>query len=168
MNSIIKPQYTGPMGFPGGSDGKASVCNAGDLGSIPGSGRFPWRRKWQPTPVHLPGKFHGLRSLVGYSPWVAKSRTRLSDFTFTYLPLRFTIIKELLHFSISFVPFCWIIPKQISNIILFHPCILQYPFLYRYFLIYYYCYLNKMNSLDYSKLLHTYLFQTHILFYIRI
>ena len=29
----------------------------------------PWRRKWQPTLVLLPGKFHGLRSLVGYSPW---------------------------------------------------------------------------------------------------
>ena len=28
-----------------------------------------WRRKWQPTPVLLPGKFHGWRSLVGYSPW---------------------------------------------------------------------------------------------------
>ena len=32
------------------------------------------RRKWQPTPVLLPGKSHG-RSLVGYSPWVTKSRT---------------------------------------------------------------------------------------------
>ena len=29
----------------------------------------PWRRKWQPTPVLLPGKFHGQRSLVGYGPW---------------------------------------------------------------------------------------------------
>ena len=29
----------------------------------------PWRRKWQPTPVFLPGKPHGQRSLVGYSPW---------------------------------------------------------------------------------------------------
>ena len=28
-----------------------------------------WRRQWQPTPVLLPGKFHGQRSLVGYSPW---------------------------------------------------------------------------------------------------
>ena len=37
-----------------------------------------WRRKWQPTPVLLPGKFHGRRSLVH---GVAKSRTRLSDFT---------------------------------------------------------------------------------------
>ena len=39
---------------------------------IPGSGRFPWRRKWQPTPVLLPRKFHGWRSLVGYSPWGLK------------------------------------------------------------------------------------------------
>ena len=36
---------------------------------IPGLGRFPWRRKWQPTPVFLPGESHGWRSLVGYSPW---------------------------------------------------------------------------------------------------
>ena len=55
--------------FPGGSEVKASARNAGDLGSIPGSGRFPWRRKWQPTPVFLPGESHGQRSLVGYSPW---------------------------------------------------------------------------------------------------
>ena len=47
---------------------KASACNAGDLGSISGSGRFPWRRKWQPTPVFLPGESHGWRNLVGYSP----------------------------------------------------------------------------------------------------
>ena len=31
-----------------------------------------WRRKWQPTPVLLPRKFHGWRSLVGYSPWDRK------------------------------------------------------------------------------------------------
>ena len=55
------------MGFPGGSNGKESACNAGDLGSIPGSGRSPGR-KWQPTPVLLPGEFHGGRSLVGRSP----------------------------------------------------------------------------------------------------
>ena len=32
----------------------------------------PWRRKWQPTPVFLPGKSHGQRSLAGYSPWGCK------------------------------------------------------------------------------------------------
>ena len=55
--------------LPGGSDGKASVYNAGDPGSPPGVGRFPWRRKWQSTPVLLPGKPHGQWSLIGYSPW---------------------------------------------------------------------------------------------------
>ena len=41
---------------------------------------MPWRRKWQSTPVLLPGKSHGQRSLVGYSPW-GRKETRLSDFT---------------------------------------------------------------------------------------
>ena len=46
-------------------------ANAGDAG---GSfhfwvGKMPWSRKWQITPVFLPGKFHGQRSLVGCSPW---------------------------------------------------------------------------------------------------
>ena len=54
--------------FPGGSDSKASAHNAGDLGLILGLGRSPGEGKWQPTPVFLPRKFHGWRSLVGYSP----------------------------------------------------------------------------------------------------
>ena len=55
------------MGFPSGSDSEESVCNEGDLGSIPRLD--PWRRKWLRTPVFLPGEFHGQRSLAGYSPW---------------------------------------------------------------------------------------------------
>ena len=35
----------------------------------PWVGKIPWRRKWQPTPVRWPGKFHGQTSLVGYGPW---------------------------------------------------------------------------------------------------
>ena len=54
-------------GFPSSADGKASDCNAGDLGLIPRLGRS-CRRKWQPTPVFLPGELHGQRSLAGYSP----------------------------------------------------------------------------------------------------
>ena len=46
----------------------ASVGDAGDEGWIPGWGRSPGR-KWQPTPVFLPRKSHGQRSLVGYSTW---------------------------------------------------------------------------------------------------
>ena len=47
---------------------KNPPANAGNAGSIPGS-KIPWRSKWQPTPVLLPGESHGQRSLVGYSPW---------------------------------------------------------------------------------------------------
>ena len=61
------------MDFPGGSDDKESACKDGHMGLMPGSGRFPWRREWVTTPVFLPEEFHGQRSLVGYSPWVAKS-----------------------------------------------------------------------------------------------
>ena len=50
------------------------------------SPKIPWKRKWQPTPVFLLGESHGQRSLVGYSPRVAK--TRLSGFTFTFIMKR--------------------------------------------------------------------------------
>jgi len=49
--------------FPGGSYSKESACNVGDPGLIPGL--ISWRREQQPTPVFLPGEFHGQRSLVG-------------------------------------------------------------------------------------------------------
>ena len=57
--------------FPGGSVGKESTCWCRRLrrhGFSPGVGKILWRRKWQPTPVFLPGKFHGQKSLAGYSP----------------------------------------------------------------------------------------------------
>ena len=54
-------------GFPGGSAGKESVCNAGDLGMIPGLGRSPEGGMATPSSI-LPGEFHGQRILAGYSP----------------------------------------------------------------------------------------------------
>ena len=62
------------MGFPGGSDGIESTCNAGDLGLIPGLERSPGRTAWQPTPVFLPGESLGQRSLAGYSPQCLRAR----------------------------------------------------------------------------------------------
>ena len=64
---------------------KESACDVGDPGSIPGSGRFPWRREWQPTPIFLPGEFHGQRSQVGHSSQSHKE----SDMT-EQLSLHFT------------------------------------------------------------------------------
>ena len=44
---------------------KNPPANAGNEGSVPGSGRFPWRRKWQPTPVFLPGKSYEIEEPGG-------------------------------------------------------------------------------------------------------
>ena len=56
------------LGFPGGSVVENPPANAGDVGSIPGQ-EDPLEKEMQPTPVFLPGKSHGQRSLAGYSPW---------------------------------------------------------------------------------------------------
>ena len=71
-------------GFPGGSDGKASVYNAGDPGSSPGLGRSPGEGNGNPLQDYC------LENPMERGAWqatvhgVAKSRTRLSDFTFTF------------------------------------------------------------------------------------
>ena len=57
------------VGFCGGSVSKESTWNVGELGSIPGLGRFPGERNGLPTPVFWPEEFHGQWSLESYSPW---------------------------------------------------------------------------------------------------
>ena len=64
--------------------GKESICQCRRRkrqGFDPWVRKVPWRRKWQPTPVFLPGESHGQRSLVGYRPWVTNT-------LFTFSPLR--------------------------------------------------------------------------------
>ena len=58
-------------GYPCGLVVKNLPANARDArdGFDPWVGKIPWRRKWQPAPVFLPGGSHGQRSLVDYSPW---------------------------------------------------------------------------------------------------
>ena len=47
----------------------------------PWVGKIPWRREWQPAPVFLPGKFHGQKNLVGYSPWGHKESDMTEQLT---------------------------------------------------------------------------------------
>ena len=64
-------------------------AKAGDMrcGFVPWVGKIPWKRKWQPTQVFLPGESHGGRSLVGYSPWGCKEldMTELLHFHFALM-----------------------------------------------------------------------------------
>ena len=86
----VWPTFT-HEGFPGGSDGKESACNVGDLGSIPGWGRppgegngNPFQYSWLGNPIHSgawQAPVHG----------VVKSWTQLRDFTFTFTCCPFTI-----------------------------------------------------------------------------
>ena len=68
------------QGFPCGSAGKESTCNVGDLGSIPGLGRYPLEKETATHSSILAGEFHGQRRLVSYSPWGHKDFYSLNKF----------------------------------------------------------------------------------------
>ena len=87
------------MGFPGGSEGKVSACNAGNLGSIPASGRSPGEGNGNPL------QYSCLENSMDRGAWwatvhgVAKSQTRLSDFTFTFQGyIQFHLPIDFFHF----------------------------------------------------------------------
>ena len=72
--------------FPRASDGRESVCNAGDLNLILGLVRFPWRREWQPTLVLLLGELRGQRTFEVFSPWCRKESDTIEELnTLTFL-----------------------------------------------------------------------------------
>ena len=76
------------MGFPVGASGKEPTCQCRRykrLNFEPWLRKIPWRRAWQPTPVFLPGKSHGQRSLTGYSSWGCKELDTTERLHFTSL-----------------------------------------------------------------------------------
>ena len=63
------------VGLPRWHSGKEPTCQCRRhkrQGFNPWVGKTPWSRKWHPTLVFLPGKFHGQRRLLGFSPWGCK------------------------------------------------------------------------------------------------
>ena len=76
---VLQVCHGAALQMPKGREGASHCCQQ--------SNDRNWKqspRQWHPTPVLLPGKSHGRRSLVGCSPWRRQSRTRLSNFTFTF------------------------------------------------------------------------------------
>ena len=83
------------LNSPGGSGSKVSICKAVNRFN-PWVRKIPWRRKWQPTPVFLPGKSHGRKSLAGYSPGCHKE----SDTTEQLACLHHrTVVEQVAHYQ---------------------------------------------------------------------
>ena len=135
------------LGFPGGSEDKASAQNAGNKFD-PWAGKIPWRRKWQPTPVLLPGKSHGWRSLVGYSPWGRKELNMTEQLHFhlciaKWLHNKLTsitsyshsvfLVRELLRFTLL-VTFKYTIQYEHSHHIVHYMSRIYFPYNWKYVL----------------------------------
>ena len=82
------------VGLPWWFNGKESTCQCRRCNFDPRVRKSPWRRKWQPSPVFLPGKSHGQRSLAGYSLWGCK-RVRHNLTTKQYLVLGDTLVRKI-------------------------------------------------------------------------
>ena len=99
------------VGFPGGSEVKASACSVGDLGSIPGSGRSPGEGNGSSL------QYSCLENPMDRGAWratvhgVAKSQTWLSDFTFTYKRLWLPSCSLILLLVLSL----WLFSQAFSN-----------------------------------------------------
>ena len=90
------------QGFPGG---RLRIClpiqETQETGFDPWVRKIPWRRKWQPTPIFLPGEFHGQRSLVGYSPW-GRKESDTTDYKSTILQFPNVWLKNKMAHLFSF------------------------------------------------------------------
>ena len=79
-----------------------SVClQCGRSRFNPWDGKISWKRKWQPTPVFLPGKSHGRRSLVDYSPWGHKESDTTEWLHFQFFFISNTLIIHMLVYLMS-------------------------------------------------------------------
>ena len=89
--SFLLPLLQNMWGFPDGSDGEESACNAGDAGSVPGWGRSPGEGNGNPLQYSCLETPHGQKSLVGYSPrgWI---RVRLTWATNTIISLHMRLM----------------------------------------------------------------------------
>ena len=85
----------------------------------PWAGKIPWRRKWQPTPVFMPGESHGQKSLAGYSPWGCKeSDTTEHVYMSTALMWGFKGLTSLLHTGVTWKDHATLEPLESTGALL--------------------------------------------------
>ena len=84
LNLIVKLLLPSTLQWRSGKERACQCIRHKRCGFNPWVGTISWRRKWKPTPVFFSGKFHGQRSLVGYSPGVRKELGAPSQFRAAY------------------------------------------------------------------------------------
>ena len=84
LSSCLCWRLLANLGLPWWPNGKESTCQCRRHRFDPWSRKIPWRRKWQPTQVFLPGKSYGHRSLVSYSLWGWKNQTWIREIKHTH------------------------------------------------------------------------------------
>ena len=97
--------------FPGGSEGRVCLQHRRP-GFNPWIGKIPWKRKWQPTPVFLPGKSHGWRSLAGYSAWGPKESDMTEWLTLSVLCLAIQALSIYSDIRNEVVTTTWVLSIQ--------------------------------------------------------
>ena len=110
LPKFIKSQVKFMLGLPRWLNGKESTCQCRrhrKLGFYPWFGKIPWRTEWQPTPVFSPRKFHGHRSLAGYSPWGLRESDTTEHTDILTMALKYIVDLYYLEyiFNWNFVPF---------------------------------------------------------------
>ena len=96
------------LGIPSGVVAENLPANPGDIrhGFELWVKKILWRREWLPTPVFLPGKFHGQRSLVGYSPWGHKE-LNMTENTHTHTYYHIYASSSKLSYKFPHLPTLW-------------------------------------------------------------
>ena len=89
MCTIQNSSHCFRFGLPRSCTGKESTCQSRRHRFDPWVRKIPWRRKWQPTPVFLPGESHGQRSLAGDSPWGHKE-SDITEWLSTYIHRKYS------------------------------------------------------------------------------
>ena len=104
-------------GLPWWLSGKEFACQCRRPGFHPWAGKIPGRRAWQPIPVFLPGKSHGQRSLVGYSPWVSKEPGKTEQFNNNKCCVGFRCTAKWFSYTCVSIPFPIFFPfRLLQNI----------------------------------------------------
>ena len=116
FNKYVPQYYTG-------LSSKESACQCGRYVFDSWFGKIPWRRKWQPTPVLLPGESYGWRSLVGYGPQGLKESdtTSLSlsplNSHFSLLQKKQQLRKDIIVFFLAFREWQLLTPQSIDSLV---------------------------------------------------